>query len=269
LLIRCGPFTLLTDPNFLHRGQRAYLGHGLSSRRRSEPAMSVDELPDLDAVLLSHLHGDHWDRVARRRLNRSTPIVTTPHACRRLQGWHGFRRAVGLRTWEQHTLSKDGERLRVTSAPGLHAPGLARFLLPPVMGSVVELLAPGGQIRYRLYLSGDTLMHTALSEVARRYPDTDVAVLHLGGTTLPGGLMVTMDGRQGAELLDTVRPRRAVPVHYDDYQAFRSPLSDFRAEVDRRGLGDAVTWVERGQTVTLGEKRAQSPPSAAGNGRRR
>jgi L-ascorbate metabolism protein UlaG (beta-lactamase superfamily) len=251
LLLRYGPFTLLTDPNFLHRGQRAYLGFGLSSRRLTEPALAVDRLPPLDAVVLSHLHGDHWDRVARRGLDRGVPIVTTAHAARRLQAWHGFRRAVGLQTWEQHVLFKDGAVLRVTAMPGRHAPGPARLLLPPVMGSLLELATPQGEVRHRLYLTGDTLMYGAIHDIARRYPGTDLAVLHLGGTTLPGGLMVTMDGEQGADLLAAVAPRRAVPVHYDDYGVFKSPLADFRAAVERRGLADRVTYVGRGDTVSL------------------
>lgn len=122
MLLRCGPFTLLTDPNFLHRGQRAYLGFGLTTRRLTEPAVGIGDLPQLDAVVLSHLHGDHWDRVARAKLDRGLPIVTTPHAARRLQGWHRFRHAVGLRTWESHTLVKDGALLRITSMPGRTLP---------------------------------------------------------------------------------------------------------------------------------------------------
>ena len=43
-LLRLGPFTLLTDPNFLHRGQRAYLGKGLWSRRLTEPSMQPEDL---------------------------------------------------------------------------------------------------------------------------------------------------------------------------------------------------------------------------------
>jgi L-ascorbate metabolism protein UlaG (beta-lactamase superfamily) len=31
-------------------------------------AVAVTSLPDLDAIVLSHLHGDHWDRIARRGL---------------------------------------------------------------------------------------------------------------------------------------------------------------------------------------------------------
>src|SRR3954466_13987439 len=103
-LLRLGPFTILTDPNFLHRGQRAYLGYGLWSRRRTEPALTPDELPALDAVVLSHLHGDHCDRVARRGLDRSVPVMATPEAARTLQSRQRFRRALGLRVWESHTL---------------------------------------------------------------------------------------------------------------------------------------------------------------------
>jgi len=252
VLLRYRGLSLLTDPNFLHRGQRAYLGHGLTSRRLTEPALDPRDLPELDAVLLSHLHGDHWDRVARRCLSRSLPIVTTPHASRRLQGVHGFHRAVGLRTWQEETVRHGDARVRVTALPGRHAghPALRR-LLPPVMGSLLEFGPADGPPQHRLYVSGDTLLFDGLDEIARRFPDVDLAVLHLGGTTLPGGFVVTMDGRQGAELARRLDPRRILPVHYDDYTVFRSPLDAFLAEADRRGLADRIVHCRHGQQVTF------------------
>ncbi|MER7010193.1 MBL fold metallo-hydrolase [Saccharopolyspora sp. NPDC000359] len=251
-LLRWRSFTLLTDPNFLHAGQLAYLGHGLASKRVREPAFPVEELPsDIDAVLLSHLHGDHWDRVTRRALDRGVPIVTTPHAARRLQGWHGFRRATGLRVWESQDLLKHDDFVRVTALPGRHAPGPARFLLPPVMGSLVEFCSVGGGVWLRLYITGDTLLFDGVREIARRHPDIDVVIAHLGGTTLPGGLLVTMDARQGADLLEVVPARTTIPVHTDDYAVFKSSLEDFAAEVRRRGLQDQVTYLERGETVEV------------------
>jgi L-ascorbate metabolism protein UlaG (beta-lactamase superfamily) len=85
VLLRWGGLTLLTDPDLLHRGQHAHLGKGLVSRRPTEPALQVDQLPPLDGVVLSHLHGDHFDR--------------------------GGTRLVAV----------TGERVRVTATPGPHA----------------------------------------------------------------------------------------------------------------------------------------------------
>lgn len=248
MLLRLGQFTLLTDPNFLHRGQRAYLGYGLFSKRRTEPAMQPAQLPQLSGVLLSHLHGDHFDRVARSGLARELPIVTTLHAAKRLRR-QGFHKAVPLETWTSHELTADGETLRITSAPGTHGPGIVGRLLPPVMGSVVELEAHGETV-VRFYVTGDTLFRGELRQVVQRFPDLDAMVIHLGGTRALG-ILVTMNHRQGAEMVNLIRPPVTIPIHYDDYTVFRSPLSDFVTEVSRRGLPGQLRTVERGQTIAL------------------
>ncbi|HZF91559.1 MBL fold metallo-hydrolase [Streptomyces sp.] len=247
VLLRYGGLTLLTDPNFLHRGQYAYLGYGLLSRRLTEPALDIGDLPRLDGIVLSHLHGDHWDRRARRHLDHSVPVLTTPHAARRLRVAHRFPRTAGLRTWHGLTLQRGAARVRVTALPGRHAGhALLRGLLPPVMGSMLEFGPAGGPVRLRLYISGDTLVYDGLDEIARRFPAADLAVLHLGGTRLPGGFVVTMDGAQGAELARRLGPRRVLPVHYGDYTVMRSPLSAFLGEIDALGLGDRLVHCGHG-----------------------
>ncbi len=249
-LLSYGGITVLTDPNFLHRGQRAYLGKGLWSTRRTEPALQPPELPPLDAVVLSHLHGDHFDRVARRALPKDLPVVTTRHAARRLR-LQGFSAAVALGTWQSHEIAKDGARLRVTAAPGRHARGPLRAALPEVMGSVLEFSAPG-EPDLTVYVTGDTLLIDELREVPRRYPHLDLGLWHLGGTRIPfgRGVLVTMDARMGADLLELVHPVRTVPIHNDDYGVFTSPRSAFLAEAERRGLA-GVRAVDRGETVPL------------------
>ena len=249
-VISYGDLTLLTDPNFLHRGQRAYLGHGLTSKRLIEPALQVDDLPPVDAIVLSHLHGDHWDRVAQRGLNHHLPIITTAHASKRLQ-LRGFPRATGLRTWDAQTLVSGRTMATVTAMPGRHARGVVQKLLPPVMGSMLEFGPLDGTVELRVYISGDTLLVEDLAQIPGRYTEIHTGVFHLGGTTLPGGLMVTMDGRQGADLFDLIAPQTVVPIHYGDYGVMRSPLSDFRARMEERGLGDRVRYVGRGETIPL------------------
>ncbi|MBB5897119.1 MBL fold metallo-hydrolase [Kutzneria kofuensis] len=245
-LLRLDEFTVLTDPNFLRRGQWAYLGKGLASRRRTEPALQVHELPPLDAVVLSHLHGDHFDRTARRGLDRATPVVTTPKAARRLHS-SGFGEAVGLRTWQQQELRSGPASLVMTSLPGRHSFGLVGRLMPPVMGTLLEYRSHAGARPLRIYLTGDTLMHDELGEIGRRFPEIDLAVVHLGGTRVLGAL-VSMDGLQGRDLLAMLEPRHAVPVHYDDYGVFKTPLSQFRDVMAASDLSTSVHYLERGQT---------------------
>ena len=255
-LISTGDLTLLTDPNFLHRGQHAYLGYGLVSRRLHEPALSIEQLPKIDAVVLSHMHGDHWDRVAEAQLDRSLPVLTTHHAAKRLRR-RGFAGATGLSTWQSQVLTGSRSRIVVTAVPGRHAPLWTRRLLPPVMGTMLEVGPLDGTVERRLYISGDTLLIDDLAEIPHRFESITAGVLHLGGTRLPAGarlpfgLTVTMDGRQGAAVVDLLDLPKVIPVHFDDYGVFASPLTDFEREMARRGWADRIVELERGASATL------------------
>jgi L-ascorbate metabolism protein UlaG (beta-lactamase superfamily) len=131
--------------------------------------------------------------------------------------------------------------------PGTHAPGPLRKVLPPVMGSMLEFGDVEGTTRLRLYISGDTLVHDRLREIPERYPEIDLALLHLGGTRVLG-ILVTMDAEQGVQALRIVDPRTAVPIHYNDYGVFKSPLEDFEKAVAEAGLEDRVRYLAHGET---------------------
>jgi L-ascorbate metabolism protein UlaG (beta-lactamase superfamily) len=117
------------------------------------------------------------------------------------------------------------------------------------MGSIIDL-EENGHSRLRLYVTGDTLFRPALAEIGTRFPDIDAMLIHLGGTRI-GGVLLTMNGAQGARLAEVIRPARTLPIHYDDYGVFKSPLADFeRAAVDRGLATEVISWA-RGDTVTI------------------
>jgi L-ascorbate metabolism protein UlaG (beta-lactamase superfamily) len=248
VLIRYGGMTILTDPTFIHRHERVSIGYGMHSTRLTDPAMEISGLPPLDLIVLSHFHGDHFDQVAERDLDKSVPIVTNREAAKELQQ-RGFRYSRPIDTWSFVSIEKGDMRMRITSMPGRHGPPLSDLVMPEVMGSMLEF-EPIGGAAFRLYISGDTLVFDDLREIPRRYRDVDLALLHLGGTRVLG-VLVTMDGKQGVELLQLLRPRRAIPIHYNDYDVFTSPLSDFQAEVTAAGLGDRVTYLNHGETYNF------------------
>jgi L-ascorbate metabolism protein UlaG (beta-lactamase superfamily) len=256
VLLRLGDFTLLTDPAFGPAGSRVSLGYGMWSKRLRDPVLHALDGADLDAVLLSHLHGDHFDRAARRRLDPALPIITTPQAERRLH--RHFPAVRGLPTWESHAWTRGEQQLRITAVPGRHGPGIADKLLPDVMGSVVEF-AVAGRPCVTLYITGDTLYRPGLAEVPRRFGEIDAMLIHLGGTRVLG-LLVTMDDRQGTELTRLVHAGLTIPVHYDDYRVMKSPLDSYLSRTRQQGL-TGVRPVGRGETMELPRRVADPIPS--------
>jgi len=267
---------ILTDPNFLHAGDHVHLGPGVNATRRTNPAIDLEELPHIDAILLSHYHEDHFDRLVEDKLSRSIPIITTPHAysCLTSKGADSFTNVHALDTWESLIIDVKPSKvtkgktpsLKVTGTPGKHVPpgplNIANELLkavPPTNGWMVELgySAPESADAdefasgYRVYITGDTLMVDELKEIPQRYKDLniDLMLIHLGGTTIPGPsmplLMVTMDAKQGVELMHLIDPDVTIPIHYDDYDVFLSPLEDFKKKVEEAGLRGKVVYLDR------------------------
>ncbi|KAF7596824.1 hypothetical protein BBP40_012424 [Aspergillus hancockii] len=273
---------IMTDPNFLHAGDHVHLGPGVTSARRTNPAMDLHELPRIDLVLLSHYHGDHFDQKVEASLRRSLPIITTPHAKSVLssKGEDSFTDVYGLEPFQQSIVDIKGSgstkqpRARVTAMPGKHVPtGVVDKLnnlvsavwlplfIPPTNGWMVELGYSSCTdttelvVGYRIYISGDTLMVDDLKEIPKRFDDQkiDLMLAHLGGTTVPSpalgplAMMVTMDAKQGVQLMQLIRPDVTIPIHYDDYDVFASSLEDFRKEVEEAGLGGGVVYLDRGE----------------------
>jgi len=250
VLIRYQGFTILTDPNFLHKGDHVHLGYGLTAERLTNPAIELDKLPPIDFVLLSHMHEDHFDKLVQEKLAKDTPIVTTKEAAAALEKI-GFRRTIGLGKWDQLEVEKGESRLRLTAVPGRHGKAGMQVLLPSVMGSVLDFGPNPAAPSYRMYISGDTLVYDDLKNIPQRFPGIDLALLHLGGTRILGVFKVTMDGKDGVDLMQIIRPQRVIPIHYDDYDVFKSPLADFAREVKAAGLDQQVTYLAHGETYTF------------------
>jgi len=156
--------------------------------------------------------------------------------------------------------------LKVTAMPGKHVPnGLLSTLnelagaVPPTNGWMLEMgyQAPNDssstsfKCGYRIYISGDTLMVDELKSIPQRYAgqSIDLMLCHLGGTTIPSPamplLMVTMDAAQGLQLLRLINPDLTIPIHFDDYDVFLSPLEDFKKKIEEAGLSDKVVYLDR------------------------
>lgn len=256
VLIRWAGFTFLTDPTFIHMHEKVHLGPGLYSERLTNPAMKISDLPPLDFILLSHFHGDHFDQAAIRGLNKSLPIVTNEHAIEELSA-RGFTKFEKLEKWESVSFVKGNTRLNITATPGRRGPLPVSMFMPQVMGSILDFYnaVDNGNSHpppplFRIYITGDTMVFDDIKDIPKRYPEVDVALFHLGGTTVLG-IVVTMDAKEGLEMFRIINPKKVIPIHYNDYDVFKSPLEEFQAEVRNAGLEDKVHYIRHGETYNF------------------
>jgi L-ascorbate metabolism protein UlaG (beta-lactamase superfamily) len=248
LLIQYAGLTILTDPTFVHMHEKVSLGYGLKSKRLTNPAIDIKDLPPIDLIILSHFHGDHFDQAAIQGLDKSLPIVTTSHASKELTK-RGFTNIQKLDKWQSISFVKGNVKLAITATPGRHGPLPISFLLPNVMGSILDFQGHNDKL-FRLYITGDTLVYHQIKEIAKRYNDVDIALLHLGGTRVMG-ILVTMDAEQGVKMFNTINPRMAIPIHYNDYDVFKSPLEDFQKEIEKAGLDNRIHYLTHGETYSF------------------
>ncbi|KAI4208448.1 MAG: hypothetical protein LQ349_009712, partial [Xanthoria aureola] len=243
----------------------------VTGTRKTNPAIELHDLPRIDLICLSHYHADHFDAQVESSLRRSLPIITTPHAKSHLASksdGEAFTAVHDLDFFDDILVDIAGSTkkaaVKVTGMPGKHVPpGVLGTLndlveaVPPTNGWMMELgykqdnNDDSFKCGYRIYISGDTLLVPELQEIPKRYAgqNIDLMLIHLGGTTIPSPsvplLMVTMDAEQGLRLVKLVDPDLTIPIHYDDYDVFLSPLDDFKKKMQEAGLGDKVVYLDR------------------------
>jgi L-ascorbate metabolism protein UlaG (beta-lactamase superfamily) len=246
VLIEVGGWRLLTDPTFDAPGRRYFFGWGAFSRKLAGPAIPAAEIGRIDAVLLSHdQHDDNLDPAGRALLPAAGTIVTTASGAKRLGG-----AARGLEPWQSTRLEAPGRpAIEITATPCRHHPPGFHPIVGDVIGFALRWSDDGA-----LWISGDTVLYDGVREVARRV-EVDVALLHVGGVRfeVTGPLRYTMTGADAVELCGLIRPRVAIPIHYEGWRHFR----DGREGVERalaRAPEDVrrrFRWIPIGEGVEI------------------
>jgi L-ascorbate metabolism protein UlaG (beta-lactamase superfamily) len=191
-LIELGGTRLLTDP--VLRGRLAHLV-------RVAPPVDPPLFADLDAVLISHLHHDHFDEPSLRKLDRATRLIVPAGAEARV-------RRLGF---EQVTEVEAGAAVEVSSVSVQAVPAIHDLGRGPRSGEAgaIGFIAAGDGAR--VYFAGDTDIFDAMAELAD--PPLDVALIPVWGwgPTLGKG---HLDPDEAAAALALLCPRVAVPIHW-------------------------------------------------------
>ncbi|HSK62032.1 MAG TPA: MBL fold metallo-hydrolase [Actinomycetospora sp.] len=249
-LLRVDGVTLLVDP---------VLAGGIPGARRrlTAPPLRPEQLPPLDAVLISHDHYDHLDAPTLRRLPRTTRVLagagSAPWFARR-----GFTDVTELDWWESTSVGA-ASRVELPSrrAPLDAASPVTVEFVPAhhwsrrtpfdtcrrLWGGWVVTGRDGRSVLH----AGDTGAGPFHARIGARHRDVAVAVLPVGAYA-PRPLLrgVHMDPAEAVRAAADLGARRVVPVHWGTFvlsgEPILEPLERVRAEWERAGRDPADLW---------------------------
>jgi L-ascorbate metabolism protein UlaG (beta-lactamase superfamily) len=168
VLLQVAGLNILTDPVWSRRiGPASWLG----VERVRPPAIAFDDLPPIDAVLLSHNHYDHLDRPTLAALTRrDTPLVVTGLKVGRSVP---ADRVAELGWWDSLML---GEHVRVTYVPAEHFSARSPFDRNRSLWGGFVLETPHGTI----YFAGDTGDGSHFAAIRERFGPMTLSLLPIG-----------------------------------------------------------------------------------------
>ena len=262
-LLRVGGFTILTDP-FL--SDDASPLPGLGPKRFVPPGLSIGQLPEIDAVVISHNHYDHLDARSVEKISSKVkregggaPAAIVPEGLRPFFATRGYQDIRELAWSEGTPLSKSSSSsstsvsLSLTCLPSIHFSGRTPFDRNATLWCSWAIETPG----LKLYFAGDTGYGPLFAELGRAHGPFDFALLPIGAYE-PASIMrpVHLNPEEAVAAGLDLKARTLVAMHWGtivltDEPPFEPP-GRFRQAARGAGLPDERAWVPRiGETRPL------------------
>jgi L-ascorbate metabolism protein UlaG (beta-lactamase superfamily) len=236
----------LVDPLLAEQG--AYPGFpGTANSHLANPLVGlpvpVAELLDVDAVLLTHLHADHWDEAARRLVPRGVPIFA--------QNAHD---AATLRAdgFEDVRMFGDGtpfEGIAIHQTAGQHGSDQVMAVIGERMGHVSGVVFSHPD-EPTLYVAGDTVWNRHVADALATY-QPEVVVLNCGDARVPGLGAIIMDQHDLLKVAQAAPRATIIASHLEAVNHCVLSRVDLRRFLDGQGLRARVLVPEDGEVCAF------------------
>ena len=246
LLIEIGDHTIITDPNF-----EPALGKFLP--RVSAPGIALEELPKLDAILLTHAHADHLSFKSLDALQSDIPLFAPPAVAKWL-GKQGYRHAVPIAPGNLEML----HGLHIHAASATHKGnryGIDRWRSATNMYLLDTNTAS-------CFFAGDTALTMDTTHMVERKlidegRNLDLALLPIGHAPWwkPGFRKGHLTSNDALTLFERLKARYFIPYHWGTFNHVTSTAFDaieqLRATLQDHPLHPGVKILEPGTSFVL------------------
>ena len=222
---------------------------GQFSKRLVEPGIDPENMPDIDALLISHLHIDHYSPASIAMIEKKIKKMLIPHGA--FVYVPNFDLDIGALSSGQHW-EKDG--LHITAVPVIHNGwryGLDyAWMTTSYTGYLVEYKG------IKVYIGGDTAYDSTLfKETGKKYPGIDLAILPIAPINPRQYSRVRhTDPADALQITEDLEAKYMLPIHYDTFPESLDTLGEATATL-RNEIKERSFDPERVAILDIGELR--------------
>jgi len=245
LVVTLGDLKLLVDPMLSPARAMDPVANAANQRRIPlvdlpfGDAALAQLLAQIDGVLVTHTHRDHWDARAAELIAKETPVLCQPEDAAGIRD-AGFTQVQSI---EQ---TYEWRRLQLTRTGGQHGTGQMGRQMGPVSGFVIR----GASIP-SLYIAGDTIWCAEVAAALEAHRP-DVIVLNAGSAQFLTGDPITMTASDVVQVCDALPSTQVVAVHMEAINHCLLTRADLREQLRVAGRLDRVRLPQDGETLAFG-----------------
>ncbi len=244
LRVSIGGHTFLVDPMLSDKDAMDPIQNASNSIRIPMVPLpfSPDEiLKDVEAVLVTHTHRDHWDAAATELIPKALPILCQPDDSAKFVEW-------GYTDVRPVTTELDFDGVRIHRTGGQHGTGEVGRKMAPVSGFVLRV-----QSSPSLYIAGDTIYCPEVESALSTYhPDT--TVVNTGAAQFKTGEPITMTALDVAKVCRFAPEMQVVAVHMETINHCLLRRDELDRELKNYHLRQRVAIPEDGETMEFVER---------------
>jgi L-ascorbate metabolism protein UlaG (beta-lactamase superfamily) len=198
-------------------------------------AVPLDELLQVDALLITHTHEDHYDKAAAEKLPKHLPLFCQPKDVKKFQ-------AAGFTDVRPIKKSLSFEGIRISRTNGKHGRGAIALMLAPVSGFVLE-----ADTEKTLYIAGDTVWCSAVRNALDSY-QPQVIVVNAGGARFNAGDPITMTHADIQQIEHHAPQAQLIAIHLEAINHCVQTRADLRAAL---GIENRTLIPPDGETIRI------------------
>ncbi|XP_027900108.1 N-acyl-phosphatidylethanolamine-hydrolyzing phospholipase D isoform X1 [Xiphophorus couchianus] len=236
VLVEMEGVNILTDPIF---SQRASFLQFMGPKRYRGPPCTVEQLPRIDAVLISHSHYDHLDAGSVASLNTRFGGELRWFVPLGLMDWlakMGCENVMELDWWEENCVPSH-DNVTFVCTPSQHWSKRTAWDDNRSLWSSWSVLGPN----HRFFFAGDTGYCPSFQEIGRRFGPFDLAAIPIGAY-LPRDVMKGqhVDPEEAVQIHQDLQAKQSVAIHWGTfalaYEYYLEPPVRLREALEQRGL---------------------------------